>query len=130
MFFYNNKWGIKKSRREGGTEEGVLIRGVRRLWQRIRIRCCSHRPWIILQQAEDIWCCGAIALEFYQSKEPPERTLGYVWQARVAVCSRCGGTIDEITFACNALGEKDSVLVYPDEYPRLLKGCGTIDRWN
>lgn len=39
------------------------------------------------------------------------------------------GTIDEITFACNALGEKDSVLVSPDDYRRLLKGGGTIDRW-
>ena len=42
---------------------------------------------------------------------------------------RCGGTIDEITFACNALGEKDSVLVSPDDYRRLLKGGGTIDDW-
>lgn len=107
----------------------MSLRWWRRLWQRIRIRCCTHRQWIILQQAEDIWCCGWIALEFYRSKEPPARTLGPVWQARVAVCSRCGGTLDEITFACNALGKKDSVLVSPGDYYRLLKGCGTIHDW-
>ena len=41
----------------------------------------------------------------------------------------CGGTLDEITFACNALGKKDSVLVSPGDYYRLLKGCGTIHDW-
>lgn len=99
-----------------------------RLRQRLRISSCNHGQWIVLQRAEDLWCGGWLALEFYRSLEKPAG-LWPVWQARVAVCSRCGGTLDEITFACNALGNKDSVLVSPGDYYRLLKGCGTIHDW-
>lgn len=54
IFSFENIRDVKKSRRNGGKEEGALIRGVRGLWQRVRMRCCPHRSWIVLRQPEDI----------------------------------------------------------------------------
>ena len=107
----------------------MLIRLWRRMMQRATIACCSHGPWVILQRSENIWCGGFVALEFCRSKDRPKGWPSPSWHARVAVCSKCGGVIDEITFAEHALGDKKSVMVYPDEYAPLLRGCGTIWDW-
>lgn len=75
---------------------------------------------------------GAAALShwsFFEAKRGRKGGLPPSWHARVAVCSKCGGVIDEITFAEHALGDKKSVMVYPDEYAPLLRGCGTIWDW-
>lgn len=119
-----------KSPSRGGAMEvtGMSLRWWHRLRQRLRISSCNHGQWIVLQRAENLWCGGWLALEFYRSRKKPD-DLWPAWRARVAVCSKCGGTLDEITFACNALGKKDSVLVSPGDYYRLLKGCGTIHDW-
>lgn len=104
-----------------------LVRFIRRLIQRYRIKHCDHRPWVILQRADDLWVCGWIALEFTRSKERPPDAVRNCF---VAVCTKCGGITDDITFANNALGDKDSVLVFHKDYKRLQQGCGNIDVWH
>lgn len=84
---------------------GMSLRWWHRLRQRLRISSCNHGQWIVLQRAENLWCGGWLALEFYRSRKKPD-DLWPAWRARVAVCSKCGGTLDEITFACNALGKR------------------------
>ena len=107
----------------------MLRRWWRRMAQRLRMACCQHGPWIVLQQADDVWCGGWLALECCRSREKPDG-LWPAWRARVAVCGKCGGTIDEISFAVNALGDRDRVLVCPAAYRRLLAGGGTIHDWH
>lgn len=104
-----------------------LVRFIRRLIQKYRIKHCDHRPWVILQRADDLWVCGWIALEFTRSKKRPPDAVRNCF---VAVCTKCGGITDDITFANNALGDKDSVLVFPEDYKRLQQGCGNIDVWH
>lgn len=90
-----------------------LVRFIRRLIQKYRIKHCDHRPWVILQFSGDLLVCGWIALEFKRRKERPPDAVRNCF---VAVCTKCGGITDDITFANNALGDKDSVLVFHTVY--------------
>ena len=111
----------------GRIDIGVW-RFLRRKWQRLRIQRCSHTPWIIIQRAEDLWWKAIFGLEFYRGQNPPDDTrgLGGWVHARVAVCSRCGGVLDEITLANNALADKKRVVLHSWEHGPFLKDVGNI----
>ena len=51
---------------------GMSLRWWHRLRQRLRISSCNHGQWIVLQRAENLWCGGWLALEFYRSRKKPD----------------------------------------------------------